>query len=527
MKLIKAFGFALFLAAFWLVVPLAAQSPADPVYAFIDRWEARGYLEPLYTLRPYSPPVIISILERVISQGSEADAELARGFLERYAAPGFDVKAVQRSDARLGVDTFAYRGESGVELELLAQVMPGVWTQGKIDVILQDGLVAVKPETERPCLDIHVDGSMNFMPIGLSGDPMAILYGLSTASWFGNEKLWGSASYARSSVGPFFDNGIVIGPQAHAAPNWSINAAMGPWRFSSAIFQLTTRNDSKSKYLAFHSYSVSPLAGLELGVFESAVWAGAFKPTYMVPLSMMYYLQSMSRYGDNSLAGLYGSWRPLDGLVAKASVYFDDVGFSDLVKFHFDTKIIGAAQAGLLWAPAAGPLSLASLDYTAVFPYMYAHYHAAGEEDNYTHFGDSIGAALEPNSERWELRARFMPYRGMNVEVLGRLMRHGNASTGITSGDGSWFDDGWLNGQPTYQEPFKPGTVPEYFRFLSQDTIKTSAQLGVSLSVDLAIGRTQLSVAARYLLESVWNYGLVAGNDKLFHYIGLDAAWRL
>lgn len=507
-----------------------AQTVSDPVYAYIDRWEARGYLEDLYTLRPYSPEIIRGILERVALVGSHIDAEVAQTFLHDYELSSFSPGLIQRSDARIGDGQVAYRAESGAFLDMRSGVLPGIWVQGRLDVLLIDGNTVVKPATERSSLDINSDGSMNFLPAGLSGDPMGLLYGLSTATWFGDASLWGSASYARSSVGPFFKNGVVIGPQAHAAPNWTLSAAFGSWRFSTALYQMTASYGGAEKYMAYHSYSYAVFPGLDLGIFESAVWGGSFKPLYMVPLSMLFYLQSLSSYGDNSLAGLYASWRLFDGLLAKATVYLDDVGFSDLVAFDLDTKIIGAAQAGLSWAPEAGVLSLASLDYTAIFPYMYAHYWkntGLKAEDDYTHYGDSFGAALQPNSERWELRAKLYPIRELSLDGVIRLIRHGNASEGITSGDGTWFDDGWEDGVPSYQEPFVTGTKPEYFRFLSQDTIETIFQVGATLGWNKDLGRTRLMLSIRYLLEAAWNKDLSPGKNKLYHYCGLEAAWSL
>ncbi len=523
-----------FVTLFASIAGAYAQSVSDPIYGYIDRWEARGYLAAQYTLRPYSPEAIIAILERVLERGSPADAEVAERFLAEYGSSSFELGLVQRSDARLGGDGFEYRGESGAGLELLSAVAPGVWAHGVFDIVIVDGDDLVKPATENAKLDVHSDGSMNFLPAGLSGDAMGLLYALSSSTWFGGADLWGSASFARSSVGPFFSNGVVIGPQATATPNWTLHARTGAWRFSTLLAQLhATRGateGSSEKYIAYHSYSVAPLDTVDIGFFETTVWGGNFKPLYMVPISLLFYLQGQVGFSDNSQAGLYGSWRPMDGLQAKATVFFDDVGFSDLVKLQLDTKIIGAAEAGLSWAPEAGILSLASLDYTAVFPYMYAH-HWTVAEDDYTHYGESFGAALEPNSERWELRARLDPLPSLSVEAVSRLIRHGNASEGLTDGDGSWFDDGWVyvDGRwlQNFQPPFEPDTSPKYFRFLTQDTIETTFQLGATLTWKKAFEKTSLSVGLRYLVEAVWNEGLVAGDNELYHYIGLDAGWRL
>ncbi len=516
-------------------IPLTAQDVNDDIYGFIDRWQVRGYLDPIFLVRPYSPEVILDILEQVYGQGSAEDKNIASGFLNAIKNGSFEVTVNHRSDFRdSSASTHLYHGETGADLQFLYKPFPGLWAQALFDLSLIDGRSPVKPLTERPLVDFAYDGSMFFLPKGISGDPMGLLYGLSAMTWYGSPSLWGSASIAKTSIGPFFGNGTILGPQAHSAPTFTLNARTSGFRLSILLSQLASNESSAGvqteKYLALHSYSFSPFPSLDLGLFESVVWAGGIKAQYLVPLSMLFYMQSYAAFSDNSLAGAYLTWRAFPGFQAKATAYFDDVGVKELSRFDFDTKIIGAIQAGLSWAPRSAGNWLVSADYTAVFPYMYAHYFATGREDNYTSYGDALGAALQPNSERYEVQASMFPSLNIRLEGVSRLIRHGNASESLVGGgDGTWFDNGWVNGHPSYQLPFESGTIPRYFRFLSQDVIETTLQAG--LSVDWKIPfegkRMRLRLRGRYMLEYTWNKNLVEDSDLADHYLGFEILWSL
>jgi hypothetical protein len=595
--------------------PLLAQiqpaDPTDPVYRYLDRWEALGLLPAGYVLRPYSPEVLVVLLQRVAyhDAAGAADRARARSMLAELSRPLFSPEIVHRSthvtstDYTLSADSIAgtvisdgsadlYRGENGAGLRIVSRLLDTIWLSGSVDLLYADRLQADPPSASPSSTSLHAAGQpvseryqYDYLNAGFDGQATTFYYGLNSLMTMGLPQFWGSLAYGRASAGPFYDNGVVIGPQARAAPYWSLHGQFGPWRFSASLHQLVARGPRTptsssyitykfNKYLAFHSYSVALGSRLDLGLYEATVWAGDFKPLYIVPFSFLYYLQSSNGFSDNSQAGLYAKWRPLDGLLLKVSAFFDDVHAAELLKLHFDTKIIGAAQAGLAWAPRSGPLTLLELDYTGVFPYMYAHWEdqytpvwnnsaktfdPVWLQNNYTHFGDSFGAALLPNSDRWELKARLDPLPDISLDFVARLIRHGDASEGIAGGKGGGlFDDGVADGQWTHQPPFVPVTDPMYFRFLTQEVIDTTAQAGLSvacrLPLDLLLppwltpagtglsdtqtsaklqpsapsaGRLSLIITLRYLFEYRWNPDLVPGTRRLNHYVGLDGTLSL
>jgi len=519
--------------------------PVDPVYQYLDRWQALGYLQPGFMLRPYSPEVLRSALQGVAAQAPEADRVVAERYLAQLSEPAYTPGLLHRSTFKdSGNDALdAYRAETGAGFEVLTRLGGTLWLSGMLGAVYADPLQSAHPATERYAYDLQ--------SAGFDGEERTAYYGLDSVFSMGGPDLWTSLSYARSSAGPFFDNGIVLGPQAAATPNWSAHGRFGSFRLSSSLHQLSAAKPSATgfttlnfkKYLAFHTYSLALGDKLDLGVYEAAVWAGEFKPLYLVPFSFLYLLQSTAGFSDNSLLGLYGTFKPVDGIVLASSCYFDDVNAKDiLLGGGLDTKIIGAVQLGGTWAPRQGSLTLLQFDYTAVFPYMYAHWEdsytpygysggAWGKEwlqNNYTHAGVGLGASLLPNSDRWELKAALHPVESLAIDVTTRFMRHGNASEGIP-GDkgGGLFDDGRVGSLWSYQPPFVPATVPQYFRFLTQQTLDTTFQIGISATYAVVVAALRLDLGASYLFEQRWNADLVPGASMTNHYVGIDATLSL
>lgn len=527
----------LFFCAARLASPPAADAQAldHRVYRALDRWEALGLLGPLQLARPYPPDELLRLLAAAAERGGAEDSALARGLLAELSLPAaLGGELAQSFQLRLGGGEAVYAGLTSVGFRARANPARSLWIDLGADLALVDGRAAVWPYGEGGSLNLNDDASMFILPKGLSGDAMGVLYALDTRLWYGGSGLWARSGFSRSGVGPFWDNGVFVGPQAPAAPYWGLNADFGRLRFATSLYQLSPQDPARSlvheKYAVVQTYSFSPFDGLDLGLIESAVWAGSFKPQYLVPFSFLFFLQSSAGpgYGDNSLAGAYASWNFAPGFIAKASAYFDDVGVDSLFALDFDAKLIGAVQAGLAHAPRRGTIEYLAFDYTAVFPYMYSHYSGDDSiQDNYTHGGESFGAALRPNSDRALLRVRLQAASALGVEASLGFLRHGNASEGVGDGDGGWFDDGYVGGFPSYQAPFEPGTDPRYFRFVSQSVIERTVALRVGFSWAPAMEGIRYAFEGRFGLDYAWNRDLVPGAKGARAYAGLLLKARL
>jgi hypothetical protein len=231
----------------------------------------------------------------------------------------------------------------------------------------------------------------------------------------------------------------------------------------------------------------------------------------------------------------------------------DDTNLNDLLSFKFGTKFKTAAQAGVQWTPEdAGFLKRVAADYVIVTPYMYTHRSGlenvpqpAGPGDtvgladreallsqpnynNYTHMGTNLGVGLDPNSDRINLQILVEPVKDLRINLIGRLMRHTNASlkmdkpdndgTGGSRNDGSIYDDGYdHDGDPIFH-------YKTYF--LSQKPVERTYQCGFQAEYSFRAGPGSILLAGGYLFEYIKNKDLVSGETETNHYGNVGIGYR-
>ena len=67
---------------------------------------------------------------------------------------------------------------------------------------------------------------------------------------------------------------------------------------------------------------------------------------------------------------------------------------------------------------------------------------------NYTNGGQNMGPSIQPNSLRFEVSGLLRPVTYLDLNVFGRVTLHGNASYGISSGDGTNLTPGMSAANP-------------------------------------------------------------------------------
>jgi hypothetical protein len=523
-------GFAAIFILALAFCPLDAQTtladPNDAIYDDLDAWDTKGLLKNLPRLRPYTQAMIIGLLKEVKASGSARDAAEAERYLDLLADKTGHVRADLRADAALSA--------SGSSDSLLAAA-PGL----SVNTLIGDHL-------------------------GVSARADAWLtQDVATDATYGDENMGVQAGFMRSSWGPIYDDGVVIGPQSPRSGQFTFSWRTPRLTMDAGLFMLRQGWSTSSgnldsdggpvgfdggKYLMIHGIDWAPSPWLELGVYESMVMVDRLEPLYLIPLSEYFYSQSFSSYSDNSFAGISASVYLPQSMKLDLVAYADDLSFVGILKGDWDTKWKMAAQAALSWAPESPLIQRLSLDYTAVFPYMYTHWETAGTDSNgnsyngalaYTNAGESIGAALDPNSDRVTLKAESRTIDGFQLTGLARLVRHGNASAGVNGynsatsasgdasgdlGDSGVFDSSTNDGAWIFQGDYDTGTWPRYFRYLTQSVLQISAQAGIDLTYTRPIeGLGTANFDFGYLFEYIANDGCVSGVTGIKHYLSFSA----
>jgi hypothetical protein len=525
---------------FALASILGAQTVHDPnsdLYKDIDRWFVQGYItEFLPLIRPYPLPLVDRILDDVIENGSAAEQERAAKYREilapgsRFLHPGI-FGTVEGKNGDYGIIGAPFvEGAARVTDFLSASYFLGIYgftdeTGGELNV----------PGTYSPYPDI-IDDTANVGAVELRP-------GWTSLMAVGKSDMYFQAGLARSSVGPFYDNGPVVGPQAPKAGHFSFVVWRPLWSYE-ILFQSITATDDygngkfADKYNIVHMLSFRPIPKLELGFVQAIVWGERIEPLYLVPFSFLFASQSMNGFGDNALMGLHLNWRPVDNLLFKGQVYADDISFNGL--FSGDYKFKMAAEAGVSWTPKRGFLSKLDFDYTAVLPYMYTHWNQSDAHRyngkftdkeqypnylNYTHLGRNLGPDLEPNSDRISVRSYWNPLTHVDLNVSAYFIRHGNASEGLdglndpVAHDGSVFDDGSTDFLSPDHNPHNN------MFFLTQAVLdlRLGGSLGLCWTIPSKIGVFKLM--GEYGMEYGWNRGLEADDDGIDHYWSIGGMW--
>lgn len=507
-------------------------NPYDPIYIDLDTWAGRGYIDSLPRIRPYSPQLVENLLTMVLERGDAESADKAASYLAALnggVSPRATATIVGQDDDLTPVMRGGISAGVAIEDWLALSLTFDGWALKQAV-----GSEFSVPGVYSPYPDL-VNDTSNVGAFIVLQDYNAIMS-------VGSGDLYFQAGLNRGSFGPFFDNGIVLGPQAPHAGHFSLVYRGERWTASMLYLALAASSQKGTgryadKHMVLHSFDFMVLPGLELGFFESVVYGDRFETMYLAPFTFLFQAQGVSGFWDNSMIGLQGTWTVSPGLRLMGQVYVDDMGFNDLVKLHLDTKYKFAGQAGLAWAPEDGPLTGLELDYTAIMPYMYTHISNLDEDDflpaapsvpnfsNYLHKGKCLGADLLPNSDRVSLRTLwdFLPFTRLSLGA--EFIHHGNASANYydTSDtmydDGGYLDDGYDdNGKPTFQKTT---------RFLTQSVIETTLRFSTGVDFLLPTKIGDFSLDADVVFEYGWNRGLVEGDAGLRVLYSLGATWKL
>ncbi|WP_461255422.1 hypothetical protein [Treponema sp. R80B11-R83G3] len=556
---------------------LGAQTVHDPngeIYKDIDIWIVRGYVKEFPpTIRPYPVKLINKILEQVIENGDEKAVGLAQKYIDalapgsRFLHPGLKTY-VHGNDEDYGIVVSPFV-EGLFRIRDLFSVSYNFAFHGDTDKY--DGKINRfggeqfdVPGTYSPYPDLQNDKA----DVG----PFRFLQNWTSLIALGNDDIYFQGGLSRASYGPFYDNGVVVGPQAPRAGHFSFVYWDPKFSFE-MLFQTITATDYyyeewyPSKYNIIHTINFRPIQNIEFGFIQSLTFGERIELLYLIPFSYLFGAQSITGFNDNAFMGLNFRWRPFNTFLVNTQVYIDDFSVNGILEGTPNFKL--AAEIGVSWAPIKSILSKLDLDYTAVMPYTYTHwvipsnmrYNGGYDHDtrpdgitgtpvpnfyDYTHRGRNIGPDLEPNSDRISLRSNWKVIRNLDINLSAYLIRHANASADKPVfdpeyHDGSIFDsdgtDPWYN--EIEEQPSKK-SIQNYYdketNFLTQSLIETKlgGTIGVTWSIPTSFGIFKLM--GGYGIQYGWNRSIystqvnikteiIEGNNGFDHFWNIGVMW--
>lgn len=542
MKKLIALISVLFVSA--LAFSQASVDVNDSFYKEAQNWELRGLTSTLPQLRPYPLNVIKRILNDVIENGSENDAQLAKEEYERIFSKPWNafvnptaVLKVSHDEGDSGSDTSTVR-------ELHADFGFGgdVTLHNLVSVGYKLGIYGQRHDfSEFSPLYSRMQEDSIFDPV--DAGPFTAFLNWNTNIAIGTESIYGTGGISRLGFGPFIADGLAVNDLGYHSANLTFNATRQNWSYASAYETIgATRNMGPSidsgwlsggKYLAFHAVKWHAFKKISVTYYENIIFGPQNNLGYIVPAPYMA-VQNINGAGDNLQMGLLFEVKPVKGLNWATDFFADDISINDLLRLNFDSKLRFGFQTGVIYAPEESLFSRLSMNYTAVMPYVYAHWDYDSESSaeftgmtwnrqNYTNAGINIGSSLDPNSDKISLSATLNPKKNLSVTLFGNFIRHANGAEAFSDDEaaeymlaksGTYATDGTLYMTQMFSNPNDSGGthVPsawDKLGFMTSDHKMYIAQLGFKAEYTFARTRYgRFSLCAGYTFEYVKNNGV-------------------
>ena len=195
----------------------------------------------------------------------------------------------------------------------------------------------------------------------------------------------------------------------------------------------------KKKYMATHYLSVNVLKNLNIGLFESVIFArdNAFEVQYLNPLILYRTVEQMLGSPDNVIMGMNWRWDFLNRFSLYGQVLLDEFVFSKVFARKGDPEAGWWAnkqgiQAGLKYIDVAGLKGLdLQLEFNTVRPYTYSFRDSTA---NYTHYNQPLAHPMGANFRELIGIVRYQPIRALHFRGQLNLATYGLDTLGSNWG---------------------------------------------------------------------------------------------
>jgi len=183
------------------------------------------------------------------------------------------------------------------------------------------------------------------------------------------------------------------------------------------------REHYAEKWMVGHHYQVNLFPWFQLGLWDLLVYGNrGLEFDYIPPMSFLWSMEHYAHDQDNVMLGLDGRFLP----GWRSEIYFqwflDELQFSKLGSDWWGNKHgiqLGVRQVDALTIPNS---SLA-IEYYRIRPYVYSHF---VPYNNATHYGQSLGFGLPPNSDMLFASWQQQLKRSLALWIEGRFIRQGS-----------------------------------------------------------------------------------------------------
>ncbi len=195
-----------------------------------------------------------------------------------------------------------------------------------------------------------------------------------------------------------------------------------------------------SKYLTFHHLSVNIRDNLNVGLFESIIFARqdtlgntyGFDYNYLNPIIFYRAVEQNVGSQDNALLGLNIKYEPKDNLRLYGQFVLDEFNFSEVVARDGWWANKFAWQLGAKYVDGFGLEGLdLQLEWNRARPHMYAHTYT---ENSYSHYNQPLAHPLGANFDEILILARYQPVNRVVLTSKLFLINKGMDPSGLNYG---------------------------------------------------------------------------------------------
>lgn len=197
---------------------------------------------------------------------------------------------------------------------------------------------------------------------------------------------------------------------------------------------------AQRKFLAAHRLEIRAHPRLFIGIGESVIYGNrGAELEYLNPLMLYHAAEHLLGDKDNNTLTLDFTVFPWRGAKFYGEIFIDDLSLEFPIGTYWGNKL--AYLGGWYWAQPGGWRSGAlRLEYARVDPFVYTHNDSVNV---YEQDGESLGARLGPNADRFTLQAEWQPQRDLRFVSQVSWQRQGRGEIFrphlLTDGDAKGF----------------------------------------------------------------------------------------
>jgi hypothetical protein len=179
------------------------------------------------------------------------------------------------------------------------------------------------------------------------------------------------------------------------------------------------------RYLVGHRLDFRVSSRVQVGAYETLVYARrGIQLAYLNPFVPYHFVEHQLGDLDNNMLGVDMTVLLLPGVRVFGELFIDDLNWTRSMFNHWGNKL--AYHAGVHWAsPLGWRQAELRVSYMRVDPWVFTHDDSLNV---YVHHGESIGARIGPNADRYQVAFSLRPHRDVWGELSVRYTRQGRGN---------------------------------------------------------------------------------------------------